>query len=200
MLDRSGFARGANPAATRENYRRGVQRVARALWSIEVPTIAAINGPAIGLGCDLACMCDIRVAADAALLRKAFKVGLVPGDGGAWFLPRVVGVSKSSRDDLHGDILSASDALACGLVSKVVPTTTCCRSAQTSSRIAAIRGSRCGSASDCCGEPARAARRSTRALRGISGAGPGDRGSHRSSHGFIEKRPQAFTSLIPFAQ
>jgi len=122
ILDRSGFARGANPAATRENYRRGVQRVARALWNIEVPTIAAVNGPAIGLGCDLACMCDIRIAADAAAFAESFlKVGLVPGDGGAWFLPRVVGAAKAAEMTFTGDVLNASDALACGLVSKVVP-------------------------------------------------------------------------------
>lgn len=122
MLDRSGFARGANPAATRENYRRGVQRVARALWNMEVPIIAAVNGPAIGLGCDLACMCDIRIAAEGATFAESFlKVGLVPGDGGAWFLPRVVGFSKAAEMTFSGDILNAAAALACGLVSRVVP-------------------------------------------------------------------------------
>jgi len=122
LLDRSGFARGPGPAATRDNYRRGVQRVARSLWNIEVPTIAAVNGPAIGLGCDLTCMCDIRIAAQTANFAESFlKVGLVPGDGGAWFLPRVVGVSKAAEMTFTGDILNASDALACGLVSKVVP-------------------------------------------------------------------------------
>jgi enoyl-CoA hydratase/carnithine racemase len=122
LRDRSGFARGPSPAATRDNYRRGVQRVARSLWNIEVPTIAAVNGPAIGLGCDLACMCDIRIAAQTATFAESFlKVGLVPGDGGAWFLPRVVGVSKAAEMTFTGDTLNASDALACGLVSKVVP-------------------------------------------------------------------------------
>ena len=122
MLDRSGFARGASPAATRENYRRGVQRVARAWWNIEVPTIAAVNGPAIGLGCDFACMCDIRIAGAGASFAESFlKVGLVPGDGGAWFLPRVVGVSKAAEMTFTGESLNASDALACGLVSRVVP-------------------------------------------------------------------------------
>ncbi len=121
ILDRSGFARGPSPAATRENYRRGVQRLVRSLWNVEVPTIAAVNGPAIGLGCDLACMCDIRIAAEAALFAESFlKVGLVPGDGGAWFLPRVVGMSKAAEMTFTGDTLGASDALSCGLVSKVV--------------------------------------------------------------------------------
>jgi enoyl-CoA hydratase/carnithine racemase len=122
MLERSEFLRGASPAATRENYRRGVQRVARALWNVEVPTIAAVNGPAIGLGCDLACMCDMRIASETAAFAESFlKVGLVPGDGGAWFLPRVVGASKAAEMTFTGDLQSAADALRCGLVSKVVP-------------------------------------------------------------------------------
>src|SRR5262249_53400221 len=90
--ERSDFARGATPAATRENYRAGVQSAILALWNIEVPVIAAVNGPAVGLGCDLACVCDLRIAAVNATFAESFlKIGLVPGDGGAWFLPRVVG-------------------------------------------------------------------------------------------------------------
>lgn len=120
--DRSGFARGATPAATRENYRAGVQRAITALWHVEVPMIAAVNGPAIGLGCDLACTCDLRIAADSATFAESFlKLGLVPGDGGAWFLPRVVGFAKAAEMTFTADVLSAADALAAGLVSRVVP-------------------------------------------------------------------------------
>lgn len=119
---RSDFARGANPATTRDNYRRGVQRLVRALWSIEVPAIAAVNGAAVGLGCDVACMCDIRIAASSARFAESFvKIGLIPGDGGAWFLPRVVGFSRAAEMTFTGDFVDAASALACGLVSKLVP-------------------------------------------------------------------------------
>ncbi len=118
----SDFARGANPATTRDNYRRGVQRLVRALWGIEVPAIAAVNGAAIGLGCDIACMCDIRIAANSARFAESFlKIGLIPGDGGAWFLPRVVGFSKAAEMTFTGDLVDADSAMAWGLVSKLVP-------------------------------------------------------------------------------
>lgn len=110
------------PARTRMNYRRGIQRLPLVLEAMEVPTIAAVNGPAIGAGCDLACMCDLRIAAESASFAESFvKVGIAPGDGGAWFLPRVVGFSKASEMALTGDPITAAEALACGLVSKVVP-------------------------------------------------------------------------------
>ncbi|MDX9875581.1 MAG: enoyl-CoA hydratase-related protein, partial [Spongiibacteraceae bacterium] len=122
MLDReNSIGISDNPANTRANYRKGIQQIPLALWGIEVPTIAAVNGPAIGAGCDLACMCDIRIASEKAKFAESFlKVGLVPGDGGAWFLPRVVGFSKAAEMTFTGDILGAAEALSCGLVSKVV--------------------------------------------------------------------------------
>lgn len=109
-------------ANTRRNYRNGIQRLPLLFQAIEVPVIAAVNGPAIGAGCDLACMCDIRIAGHSAKFAESFvKLGIVPGDGGAWLLPRVVGFSKASEMALTGDLLSATEALACGLVSQVVP-------------------------------------------------------------------------------
>jgi len=109
------------PVETRREYDIGVQRIPRAFQALDVPVIAAVNGPAIGAGCDLACMCDIRVAARSARFAESFvKVGLVPGDGGAWLLQRAVGYSKACELAFTGDVLSAEDALACGLVSKVV--------------------------------------------------------------------------------
>lgn len=110
------------PAAIRDEYRHGIQRLTRSLFNIEVPTIAAVNGAAIGAGCDLTCMCDIRIASEKASFAESFvKVGIVPGDGGAWLLPRVVGMSRALEMSFTGDALSASEALQCGLASRVVP-------------------------------------------------------------------------------
>jgi enoyl-CoA hydratase/carnithine racemase len=127
------------PVRTRQNYRRGIQRLPLAFEAMEVPVIAAVNGPAIGAGCDLACMCDIRIAGRSARFAESFiKLGIVPGDGGAWLLPRVVGFAKASEMALTGDVLSADEALACGLVSKVVSDDTLMHEAiQMAGRIAA---------------------------------------------------------------
>jgi enoyl-CoA hydratase/carnithine racemase len=110
------------PAQTRRNYRTGIQRLPTLFQALEVPVIAAINGPAIGAGCDLVCMCDIRIASDTATFASSFvKLGIVPGDGGAWLLPRVVGFARATELVLTGETIDAAEALACGLVSRVVP-------------------------------------------------------------------------------
>ena len=109
------------PETIREEYRNGIQRLPRALYNLDVPVICAINGPAIGAGLDLTCMCDIRIASEKATFAESFvKVGIVPGDGGAWLLPRAVGMSKAAEMAFTGDSLDAQEALACGLVSRVV--------------------------------------------------------------------------------
>ena len=121
MKRRTGIAAG-HGYAIREGYRRGIQRIPQAFQRLDVPAIAAVNGPAIGAGCDLACMCDIRIASDRARFAESFvRLGIIPGDGGAWFLPRVVGYSKAAELTFTGDTLDASEALACGLVSRTVP-------------------------------------------------------------------------------
>jgi len=116
------FQQTLSPDVIREEYRRGIQRMPKALYHLDVPVIAAVNGPAIGAGCDLTCMCDIRIASEKATFAESFvRVGIVPGDGGAWLLPRAVGLSKASEMAFTGEALSAQEALACGLVSRVVP-------------------------------------------------------------------------------
>lgn len=116
------FEQTIEPDKIRQEYRDGIQRLTLALYHLDVPTIAAVNGPAIGAGCDLTCMCDIRIASDKASFAESFvRVGLIPGDGGAWLLPRVVGMSRAAEMSYTGDALDAQQALACGLVSRVVP-------------------------------------------------------------------------------
>ena len=116
------FGSTLSPEVIREEYRNGIQRIPKALYNLDVPTICAINGPAIGAGLDLTCMCDIRIASENATFAESFvKVGIVPGDGGAWLLPRAVGMSKAAEMAFTGEALNAQQALACGLVSRVVP-------------------------------------------------------------------------------
>jgi len=126
-LERMQLGRGLvheSGADTRLAYARGVQRLPLAFDALETPVIAAVNGPAVGGGCDLACMCDIRIAAESAYFAESFvKLGLTPGDGGAWLLQRAVGYSKACEMAFTGDRLSAREALACGLVSQVAADT-----------------------------------------------------------------------------
>ena len=111
----------APPWENRRWYKDGIQRIPLAFERLEVPIIAAVNGPAIGAGCDVACMCDIRIAARSASFAESFvKVGLVPGDGGAWLLPRAIGQSRARQMAFTGDSITADQALAYGLVSEVV--------------------------------------------------------------------------------
>jgi enoyl-CoA hydratase/carnithine racemase len=113
---------GGTPQEIANHYRTGIQRIPRALFQLDVPLIAAVNGPAIGAGCDLACMCDIRLASQDAVFAESFvKVGIIPGDGGAWFLPRAIGYSRAAEMAFTGDPWNAQAALEAGLVSKVFP-------------------------------------------------------------------------------
>lgn len=139
--DKKGLAAGT-PAEVRENYRRGIQRIPLAFYRLDVPTIAAVNGPAIGAGCDLACMCDIRIASENARFAESFvKLGLIPGDGGAWLLQRAVGYAKAAELSFTGDLIDAREAERVGLVSKVVPADLLLAEARTlATRIAANPG------------------------------------------------------------
>ena len=111
-----------SPARIRQDYRQGIQRLPLALFNLEVPVIAAVNGPAMGAGLDLACMCDLRIASDKARFAESFvKLGIIPGDGGAWLLPRVIGMARASELAFTAEVIDAPQALAWGLVSRVVP-------------------------------------------------------------------------------
>ncbi len=100
----------------------GVHRIVLTLEDLDKPVIAAINGAAMGAGLDMAIMCDLRVCSDKAKLAESYiLMGLVPGDGGAYFLPRLVGMSKALEMLFTGDVLSPKDALEIGLVNHVVP-------------------------------------------------------------------------------
>lgn len=120
MWNRTGMF-GGSPSEVKDNYKNNVQRIPLAVYNVEVPTIAAVNGPAVGAGCDLTLMCDIRVASEKAKFGESFiNVGLVPGDGGAYFLPRVVGMARACEMSFTGDAVDAERALEIGLVNYLV--------------------------------------------------------------------------------
>lgn len=121
MAEKGGAFSGA-PHQIRDRYRGNIHRIARALFAMETPVIAAVNGAAIGLGCDVACMADIRIASEHAKFGVTFlKLGIIPGDGGAWLLPRVIGMSRACELLFTGDVIDAKTAQEWGLVSRVVP-------------------------------------------------------------------------------
>ena len=99
----------------------GVHRIALTLEDLDKPVIAAINGIAMGAGLDMALMCDIRICSDRARLAESYiNLGVVPGDGGAYYLSRLVGVSKALELLLTGDIIQPEEALKLGIVNRVV--------------------------------------------------------------------------------
>jgi len=119
MKEKKGNFSGSS-VALRERYRYGIHRIVRSVWNIEVPVIAAVNGAAIGLGNDVACLADIRIASNNARFGVTFlKIGLIPGDGGAWLLPKIIGLSMASELLFTGKLINADQAKECGLISKV---------------------------------------------------------------------------------
>ena len=102
-------------------YRFGIQKIPLTMNSIDVPVVAAVNGHAIGAGNDLCTMCDIRIAGEDAKFAESFlRIGIIPGDGGSWFLPKIIGLARANEMILTCDVLDANKALDWGLVSKIV--------------------------------------------------------------------------------
>ena len=101
-------------------YRDGIQRIPRAMHAAEVALIAAVNGPAIGAGCDLANMCDIRIGSTRAQFGETFiNLGIMAGDGGSWFLQRTVGVHRAAELTLTGRVIQAGEARDIGILLEV---------------------------------------------------------------------------------
>jgi enoyl-CoA hydratase/carnithine racemase len=99
-----------------------VQRIPLLLEEVDKPVIASIGGPAYGAGFDLALACDLRIASEKATFCSAFiRIGLVPGDGGVYFLPRLVGLSKALEILMTGRVIKMDEALRIGLADRVVP-------------------------------------------------------------------------------
>ncbi|MFT4960633.1 MAG: enoyl-CoA hydratase/carnithine racemase [Paracoccaceae bacterium] len=117
MRDRSHPMFAGTPLEMQEGYRNNIQQLPRLFHQLDVPAIAAVNGHAIGAGMDLATMCDIRIASTTATFAESFlRVGLVSGDGGAWYLPRVIGAAKAMEMALTCCVLNGEQAKDWGLV------------------------------------------------------------------------------------
>ncbi len=138
MRNRAGDFAGS-VAEVEARYRAGIQRIPLAVHHAEVPVIASVNGPAIGAGCDLACMCDIRLGSRRAKFGETFvNLGIIPGDGGAWFLQRLVGYQRAAELSFTGRTIDADEALRLGLLLDVVDDDELDRrTAELASRIAA---------------------------------------------------------------
>lgn len=120
MAERGGdFAGDVAEVATR--YRRGIQRIPLAIEAVEVPVIAAVNGPAIGAGFDLCMMADIRLVSERAKFGETFlNLGIIPGDGGAWFLQRLIGYQRAFELTLSGRVIGAQEAKELGIALEVL--------------------------------------------------------------------------------
>lgn len=120
MANRSGDFAG-DVAECAERYRKGIQQIPLAMQAIEIPVIAAVNGPAIGAGFDLANMADIRIASEKARFGETFlNLGIIPGDGGAWFMQRLIGYQRAFELTLTGRLVDAKEARELGIVLDVV--------------------------------------------------------------------------------
>ncbi|MFA7323552.1 MAG: enoyl-CoA hydratase-related protein [Candidatus Nanopelagicales bacterium] len=108
--------------ARREFLTQDIHRVALAMERLDKPVIAAVAGAAVGAGMDMALMCDMRFAAESARFSAAYvRIGVVPGDGGCYFLPKLVGMGKALELLLTGDTVTGAEAERMGMVNAVLP-------------------------------------------------------------------------------
>jgi len=129
--DGSSFSAGGNiktmaaraqesPHVLAQYYKYGVQRIPAAMQAVEIPIIAAVNGPAIGAGFDLANMCDLRIGSTNAQFGETFaNLGLIAGDGGGWFLQRLVGYQRAAELTFTGRIVKAEEAKTMGILLEI---------------------------------------------------------------------------------
>lgn len=121
MAARSGMFAG-NPAEITESYRQTIQQLTRFMATTDLVTIAAVSGPAVGAGLDLVLGCDLRIGSPKAMFaHTAVDLGIIPGDGGAWTLPRVVGWQRAAEMILTGRTLDADEAVRADVLLEVVP-------------------------------------------------------------------------------
>ncbi|MDF1691824.1 MAG: enoyl-CoA hydratase-related protein [Zhongshania sp.] len=120
MRDKQGMF-GGTPAEISESYRNGIQRISKAMHNAEIVTIAAVNGAAVGAGFDLCCMSDLRIGCEHTRFGETFiNLGIIPGDGGAWFLQRLVGYQRAAELTFSGRIIDSTEALSMGLLLECV--------------------------------------------------------------------------------
>lgn len=121
MADREGLFAGT-PADMTEAYRETIQQLTRFMATTDLVTIASVNGPAVGAGFDLVLGCDLRYGSRNARFAHTFiEMGIIPGDGGAWLLPRVVGWQRATELALTARFISSAEAEAYGVLLEVVP-------------------------------------------------------------------------------
>ncbi|AZZ37156.1 3-hxdroxyacyl-CoA dehydrogenase [Bdellovibrio sp. qaytius] len=122
MKDKSGMFQG-DSNELRMRYMQGIQKIPKCMEDLSKPIIAMVNGAAVGAGCDLAMMCDLRIGCEESRFGETFaKLGLVPGDGGTFFLTRVVGFSKAMQMTMTAEIITGKKAFDFGLMNYFVET------------------------------------------------------------------------------
>jgi len=113
---------GGGASEIMRRYVHGIQKMVLALQKMEKPTIAMVNGAAVGAGCDLAFVCDMRVGSENARFRNGFvRIGLIPGAGGTWLYTRLMGLGRGLEFLFTGDFLGAEEAHRIGVLNKLVP-------------------------------------------------------------------------------
>lgn len=122
MKDKSGMFQG-DSNELRMRYMQGIQKIPKCMEDLSKPIIAMVNGAAVGAGCDLAMMCDLRIGCEESRFGETFaKLGLVPGDGGTFFLTRIVGFSKAMQMTMTAEIIQGKKAFDFGLMNYFVET------------------------------------------------------------------------------